>query len=226
MLIVNQLCGFGAGGVAPPSLIFLASGSVAAATTTTISGVSFGAAAPGREIFVVFTTTTTTGSVGSVSIGGVSASVSFQAGALPSNFGLVAVARATVPTGTSGNVVITYPVTPTAATEYAVYMVTGRASVGSGPTDTAFTATGTAATTAVMTGIDTPASGFVLAAVVSQSSVTPAISGAGLAINTPVTALRAFASSPVLTTANSNVSATWTFTTSARCVCAAFSFSS
>ena len=55
MLIVNQLCGFGASDNAAgaATLTVLTSGSVAAASTTTISGVSFGA--DGGEIIVVYT---------------------------------------------------------------------------------------------------------------------------------------------------------------------------
>lgn len=208
------------------TLEFIGSGSVAAAITTTIPGVSFGAAAVDREIIVVFSTVMTTASVSSVSIGGVTAApVTVRSDTLPSNFGLLACARATVPSGASGNIVITYPIAPSAVTEYAVYRVTGRVSVGSSPSDTTSAATSSAATTATLTSIDTPVGGFVLSAVITQSLVTPTISGAGLTVDTPASANRGFASSLILTAANSNASATWTFSSSVRCVCAAFSFS-
>ncbi|MFG1321238.1 hypothetical protein [Xanthobacter autotrophicus] len=228
MLIVNQLCGFGASDNAAGAvtLTVLTSGSVAAASTTTISGVSFGA--DGGEIIVVFSTQAPSPSVSSVVIAGVSAAVTARTGALPSQSSIIAAACANVPSGASGNIVITYGTglaTPGEATEYTVYRVTGRTSVGAAASDITSTATGTASTTVVMTSIDTPVGGFVLAAVMTQSTVSPAISGAGLVISTPASAYRGFAASPILTAANSNASATWTFSSSARCVCAAFSFS-
>lgn len=208
------------------TLEFIASGSVAAASTTTISGVSFGS--DGGEIIVVFSTRAPSPSVSSVVIAGVSAAVTARTGALPSQSGIIAAACANVPSGTSGNIVITYGTglaTPGEATEYTVYRVTGRSSPGAAPTDTTSAASGSPATTAVMTSIDTPVGGFVLAAVITQSTVSPAISGAGLVISTPTSAYRGFAASQILTAANSNASATWTFSYSVRCVCAAFSFS-
>lgn len=161
-----------------------------------------------------------------ITIGGVTAAWAAASGAIASGqTGAVEVGYAVVPSGASGNIVITYSVTPAAPTEYAVYRVTGRGSPGTGPSDTTSVALASAATTATLTSIDTPVGGFVLSATVTQSSVTPAISGAGLVINTPASSFRGFASSQVLTSANSNATATWTFSSSVRCVCAAFSFS-
>ncbi|MFG1307468.1 hypothetical protein V5F34_25455, partial [Xanthobacter autotrophicus] len=89
MLIVNQLCGFGASDnvAGAATLTVLTSGSVAAASTTTISGVSFGA--DGGEIIVVFSTQAPSPSVSSVVIAGVSAAVTARIGALPSQSGII-----------------------------------------------------------------------------------------------------------------------------------------
>lgn len=80
-------------------------GSVSNLTTYTLSS-SFGAEDTTREIFVVvsWASTTTSRTISSATIGGISATISSQYSSLTSG---IACIRAAVPTGTTGNIVVT-----------------------------------------------------------------------------------------------------------------------
>ncbi|MFG1307483.1 hypothetical protein V5F34_25535, partial [Xanthobacter autotrophicus] len=88
MSMLGMFMGAVAAGAGSMTLDFITSGSIAAASTTTISGVSFGA--DGGDIIVVFSTQAPSPSVSSVVIAGVSAAVTARTGALPSQSGIIA----------------------------------------------------------------------------------------------------------------------------------------
>lgn len=110
MLHVNQLTGFGAGGSRTPleTLTYITSGSndSTAGTTYTFSGVSLGTAYEGRRIIVCYSGSEAGHDLTAVTVGGVSASqlaeFSFSSGNHRNEIWM-----ATVPTGTTGDIVLT-----------------------------------------------------------------------------------------------------------------------
>jgi len=154
---------------------------VSSATTRTISSVDFGAATSStREIFVVLRWSNSTATtITSATIGGVSATISAGASAGAQGAALI---FATVPTGTSGNVVITYSNATTASVAF-VYRVTGRPNRGStaintyGDTGAVSRSSYTSPTVAI------PNNGFVLTILSNNSTTDLTFSGSGITIN-------------------------------------------
>jgi hypothetical protein len=168
-------------GPAGPSLSVVANATDGGSGTTdtdvqiyTFSSVAFGAAAADRLLIMAVAggSTATSVTLGSVTIGGITATIHAQANnSGNTRNGHAAVVSATVPTGTSGTIVVTWSVAgvggPMLDTSYALYRVTGL--VSTTPTDTA-TATGGSPTM----NIDRSNNGFIVAAAnaVSASAVT------------------------------------------------------
>lgn len=115
-------------------------GSVTNLTTYTFNSVDFGAADSTREIFIVgFAGTTTTRTLSTATIGGITATVINQgAGATGSSF----IAFATVPTGTSGTVVLTLSGSASHIL-FSCFVINNRTNIG----QTAVTTTPTASAT-------------------------------------------------------------------------------
>ena len=149
-------------------------------TTRTISSVNFGEANTSREIFVVvrYSNTTPT-TISSATIGGVSATISAGASATAQGAALI---FATVPTGTSGDIVITYSNATTNSVAF-VYRVTKRTNIGTtaintyGDTSTATRTSYTSPTVAF------PSNGFVLAILNHNSSTNLTFTGSGITVD-------------------------------------------
>jgi hypothetical protein len=114
MLQVNQLIGFGAGGLPPASIgIVTAFETSADNTVYTFPGVSFGAAAPNRYIAIAAGSRSgnDSGVITGITIGGVAgtqiANIGNTAGG-GSGVSNAAIFLAHVPTGTTGDVVVTH----------------------------------------------------------------------------------------------------------------------
>ncbi|MFG1333976.1 hypothetical protein V5F41_22330 [Xanthobacter autotrophicus] len=233
MLIVNQLCGFGAGaagsGAASPALEYRASYVLTAdASSYTFSGCDFGGADAAREIFILISAGGVAATaVSSVTIGGVAASLGtpyFVAG--PNT--LISVARALAPSGAAGNVVVTFNGS-CADAAIAVYRAVNRVASGAGHVDMA-TVTASSVTSAALTGLDVPAGGFVLSAIVwSGGSISaPALGGLGGAINASMliegSVYGGFGASPLQVGASTGATMTWTWATSRYADAAAWVF--
>jgi hypothetical protein len=116
MLRVNQLCGFGAGLAAAPTPAFGVSflqavdQTIATATSDTFVAQSLGVADAARTIYAVLHWRGTSASVlSSASIGGVGATIHAQEGTVFAGAEEgVAIFSADVPTGTTGDVVVTH----------------------------------------------------------------------------------------------------------------------
>lgn len=175
----------------------------------TFSSVSFGAAATDRLLIMAIAggSTATLTTLQSVTIGGITATIHAQANnSGNTRNGHAAVVSASVPTGTSGTIVVTWLVDgvgiPMLDMSYALFRVTGL--VSATPTDTA-TASGAGPTM----NIDRSNNGFIVAAgnAVSASSVTwPSPMVMDLEINTDGT-FSSLAHTPVTLGAVTNFNA-------------------
>lgn len=102
-------------------------------TTYTFSSQNFGDAASDRYIVVAITSMSVSGgTISSVTIGGVSASIDAQVTNSSSNYTVSGIAKAIVPTGTSGDIVVTFGAEQLRA-GIGVYRLLG---ISSTPTDT------------------------------------------------------------------------------------------
>lgn len=149
-------------------------------TTRTISSVDFGEANTSREIFVVVRYSNSTATtISSATIGGVSATISAGVSA---NAQGAAVIFATVPTGTSGDIVITYSNATTNSVVF-VYRVTKRTNIGTtaintyGDTSTVTRLSYTSPTVAF------PANGFVLAVLNHSVGTDLTFTGSGITVD-------------------------------------------
>ncbi len=149
-------------------------------TTRTISSVNFGEANTSREIFVVVRYSNSIATtISSATIGGVSATISAGASANAQGAALI---FATVPTGTSGDIVITYSNATTNSVAF-VYRVTKRTNIGTtaintyGDTSTATRTSYTSPTVAF------PSNGFVLAILNHNSSTNLTFTGSGITVD-------------------------------------------
>lgn len=138
--------------------------------TKTFSGMSFGSASSTRWIIalVQLAPSSTARTVSSATIGGVSATITYNTASAGTTFGLTAV-YANVPTGTSGSVVVNLTgTTSTLVSRCILYTVTGRDTLSY----LTNTDTGTASATSRSTTLDVPAYGFNLNMFVSGSPIT------------------------------------------------------
>lgn len=117
MLQVNQLIGFGVGGGnnGPYARTYVGrSSSTVDGSSFTFSGISFGTAYDDRLIVLAVTSSAASGATGdtaisSVTIGGISATIIQQNHTrLGTRYALSAIISAAVPTGATGNVVVTF----------------------------------------------------------------------------------------------------------------------
>jgi hypothetical protein len=111
MLQVNQLIGFGAGGIDGPTVSYInTTVSTSNSTTYTFSAASLGPAFVGRHVFVVvYSYQTSSGrTISSVTIGGNSATVQASKSTGASTTGIVAIYSARVDSGDTGNIVVTH----------------------------------------------------------------------------------------------------------------------
>lgn len=190
----------------------------------TFASVGTGAASTTREIFVVLAwTSAALRDVTSIYIDGVLATIgtTYRYSAY---FGL-AVAWATVPTGTAGDVVVAMNGAVTGAA-IGVYRVTDRPSLGASHTASAYQVQGFG-TSCVVPSIAVPPNGFTLGALVPYSALSgPSVSGLSMAIDDTITAdyLMSFASNPIQA-AGSSSTQTWTWSTTSSAMAAAWSFS-
>lgn len=154
MLVVNQLIGFGVAGFVPVALDYrTAGGSGFDLSAYTFSSVDIGTASAGRYVIVSFTGTNVSASrsVSSVTIGGVTATQLLSSGASGGGaFIDFAVYIAKVPTGTTGDIVITWSAAQLRC-GYAVWAATGVLSTTAVDTASGSTATSTAQTRDVNT---------------------------------------------------------------------------
>jgi hypothetical protein len=150
-------------------------------TTRTISSVNFGEANTSREIFVVVRYSNSTATtISSATIGGVSATISAGASAGAQGAALI---FATVPTGTSGNVVITYSNATTNSVAF-VYRVTKRTNIGTTAINTyGDTSANTSRTSYTSPTVAFPANGFVLAILNHNSSTDLTFTGSGITVD-------------------------------------------
>jgi hypothetical protein len=149
--------------------------STADATTYTFSACDLGAAASDRHIVVTITArAATTGVVSGVTIGGVTATIDHMVGAHGSAVGtgssVVAIARAAVPTGTTGDVVVTFDATRLRCTLGVFRLTGGTPSVAD--TGGAANTTTPTVTTLSAGAMTTSAGGVVVAA---AANATPAL---------------------------------------------------
>lgn len=112
MFQVNHLCGFGAATASASSIDLSATASsvsTADQTTYTFSGLSLGTADAAREIVVATSSRGSSNEVpSSVTVGGISATQIFSTGGA-GDLSHIGIYRASVPTGTTGDVVVTFP---------------------------------------------------------------------------------------------------------------------
>jgi hypothetical protein len=149
-------------------------------TTRTISSVGFGDATDTREIFVVVRWSSSTATtISSATIGGVSATISAGASA---NLQGAALIFATVPTGTSGNVVITYSNATTNSVAF-VYRTTNRPNIGTTAINTYGDTGGVTRTSYTSPTVAFPQNGFVLNIMSHNSTTNLTFSGSGITIN-------------------------------------------
>jgi hypothetical protein len=171
MAAVSQMVLLSYGGAAPAAVSFIAlthdTGNV---TTYTFSGASLGAEAADRYIFVTITAASSTGTartISSGSIGGVAASIAVQQGAASSSGMTAAIMLAAVPTGTTGDVVVTLSGAG-GSCDIGVYRVTGLGSATA--FDTAVNSD-EAGGGVVSTTIDVPGNGFVIGVAMFEADV-------------------------------------------------------
>ena len=193
-------------------------------TTRTISSVDFGEANTSREIFVVVRYSNSTATtISSATIGGVSATISAGASAGAQGAALI---FATVPTGTSGNVVITYSNSTNDSVAF-VYRVTNRQNIGTTAINTYGDTGGVTRSSYTSPTVAFPANGFVLAILSHNSGTNLTFTGSGITVNGDVflggnraglsynnIAQSAFSGTYTVTwggTSGSVLSRTWTF---------------
>lgn len=212
---------------AAPQLAFVAAYSDATNSTTyTFTAASFDAPSATREIFVTIAAYQggISRAISSVSIGGVAATLeaTFVNGATQ----LLGLARASVPSGTTGDVVVTFS-GGVANCNIAVYRVANRVNFGAGATGSG--STPDSGTSVAVPGIDVTAGGFVLSAATWFSTVS-AVSVAGLsaamdAFSTPeASGYSAHGSTPFQSSASTGNTITWSWTTSRAVLAAAWAF--
>lgn len=230
MLPISQFALMGnnypAGGA--PAVGFVSSYSNAANQAAyTFAGCDLGAAAATREIFVVIAAYQggTARTLSSVTIGGVAATLetTFTNGTAR----LLGLARATVPSGATGDVVVTFS-GAVQNCNIALYRAVNRAAAGTGASDTS-SATGSAASLAV-TGVDVAAGGFVLTAATWFSTVSaPSVAGLSAALDVFMTpeanGYSAHGSTPLQVSASTGATITWSWTTSRAVLAGAWAFS-
>jgi hypothetical protein len=137
-------------------------------TTYTFSNVNFGVPSPNREIFVqVIATTSTTRTISSVTIGGVTSTRTINTPSSASSSQTVGFA--TIPSGTSGNVVITLSGGATACW-ISVYRVNNRPNIGT--TETGYSTVTNTNTTAP---INVAANGFLIGNILYTSAPTSVV---------------------------------------------------
>lgn len=106
MLSLNNLIGFGSGGVTPGSVAFIGTTiDTTVGAPQTFTGVSIGAADATRRVIVVIHGSGTGGAVTAVTIGGISATIHASAVDVDDRSCIVSAA---VPTGTTATIVVTY----------------------------------------------------------------------------------------------------------------------
>lgn len=204
---------------------FLASyGNAATQTVYTFSSANLGAASASREVFVVLAwTSSATRNLSSISINGVTATLgtiyrhSTALGA--------AVAWATVPSGTTGDIVVTLNGNVTSAA-ISVYRVVNRPVIGATHTDTGNNIM-VFGTSVSLPSLAVAAKGFTLGVLVPYSAITgTAVSGLGLVSDADTVADYAnnFVSNPIQSSGSSGTP-TWTWTSNALAMGAAWSFS-
>ena len=218
---------------AAPSIAFRAGYSSATnASSYTFASCDFGAepgAAETREVFISiewYQGAAATRTLSSVTIGGVAAALEtpYASGVLQA----MCVARAVVPTGVSGDVVVTFSNTVTSCS-IATYRVMNRPGVGTGASDSG-SVSATTTTTGGIAGIDVPAGGFVLSVAGWNNTISaPALSGltgaASDVFNTPEsTGYAAHGSTPLQASASTGNTLTWTWTTTRTGFMAAWAF--
>lgn len=142
------------------------------------SGVPFGDPASDREIFLAITHGSPgSQTVTSVTIGGVTASLGTGAGGASVGKSIRS-AWASVPSGTTGNVAITFSGNvPTVM--IGVYRVVGRPVVGASHVDFDSTSAASGASSATVSGINIPSAGFSIGclAIYQNSASAPSLSG-------------------------------------------------
>lgn len=225
--MLGPVAAAGAGGGAPAVAYVSSYSNAANQTAYTFTACDLGAADTTREVFVVIAAYQggTARTLSSVTIGGVAATLetTFTNGTAQ----LLALARAAVPSGATGDVVATFS-GAVQNCNVAVYRAVNRATAGTGATDTS-SATGSAASLAV-TGVDVVAGGFVLTAATWFSTVTaPAVSGLSAALDVFMTpeanGYSGHGSTPLQASASTGATITWSWTTSRAVLAATWSFS-
>lgn len=176
--------------------------SSSAVSTITFSSVPFGDESATREIFITFATRSISGYLPTnVTIGGVTATIETVATSL---YGVAACAHAVVPTGTTGDVVITMA-NNVSSCAMAAYRVADRET--SGGADSKQTGSVSATTSASWPSMSMSSGGFVLAALSTEGTLSsPDASGLSMAVDAnlaPGSMAKVFASTPVQAAASS-----------------------
>ena len=141
-------------------------------TEYTFSGVDFGAAEATREIFVVVRLdfSTSGNSVAAVTIGGISATLDTQV----ENKAVVTIAQAEVPTGTTGDVIVTAGGSTADGCTITAFRVSRRSVAGAASADQdSYIGTASGPTTSVLT----PAGGFAFVCAYRDSGANMGYSG-------------------------------------------------
>jgi hypothetical protein len=139
-------------------------------TTYTFNSVDFGVTNPKREIFIqIIGTTSTTRSVSSVTIGGINATLSTSSPS--SGTSAQRIAFATVPTESTGSVVVTFSGGCTAC-YISVYRVINRPNIGSNETDYNTAPAGAIGTSSSLSNVTTNANGFFIGNILIIGSPT------------------------------------------------------
>lgn len=144
----------------PLSLTYITSGgSTSDLTTYTFSGISFGNENPTREIFFAFNWSSTTArTVSSVTIGGVTATLTTNYSAATSG---CRIAFARVPTGTTGDVVVTMSA-QCIRLAYGLYRVVNRTNRGQNENDSFGDGVSSQSSPLTNSSVTVPAKGFAI----------------------------------------------------------------
>lgn len=217
-----------AGKSSPLELSFRAAYSDAAnASTYTFTATDIGAPSSSREVFVpiaIFHGGVATRTITGVTIGGIAATLEAQIN--NSTLQGFLIARAVVPTGTTADIVVTLNANA-GSCAIAVYRVVNRTSTSAGVSDVS-SGTFSGASTS-LTGIDTAVNSMVFSIVMwGNTTSAQSISGLGAVVDASVTpestGYASFGSTQPQTSASSNATLTWSWTTSRNGLAAAWVF--
>lgn len=204
-------------------------------SSKTFTGVNFGAESGDREIFLsmcIGNSAYTQRTISSITVGGYSPSaIGTSPSSASSTNTQTNIAIFHAPLGTSGNIPVSFSGN-IASLLIGVYRVTGRSVVGATHVDHAATISAALVSSSTLNGIDIPNGGFALTTITPRDPASGcSITGSGFLVDASVNAQssggaieRGIGHCPVLDSAVSSGSATWSWSGSSYAVASAWVF--